>query len=727
MIRRAGGGGLVHSSPVTAPRTRLLATLLTAVGLIAGGFDAHVAPQIHGLWHGVTGVPSTERIAASLLAAAFVWWLGGRASVLPFLWMGAGLLPLLPAGTGVGAAALFFSGFSMILLFAVLTAIAARGLIPESATLDPAVAGLIAFTFFVFVGRYLPGPAGPQGDEPHYLLIAESLLEDGDVDLKNQFDERAFSKFTSADLEPHTAPRSPAGKLYAIHTPGLSALIAPGYAAGGFAGARAVVSAILAAVVALLFFTTRSLFDARAANFVFLLATFASPLPIYANSVFPDSAATLPVAATLACLVAPHPALIALASTSIASLPWLHPRFLPVALLLALAITLRGRFSILRAVGMWLPLLVSIAGLLFHFHDLFGRASLSAAYGPGFSSDVSVLRIPWGGSALLLDRQFGLLLFSPVLLLGLAGASRAWARDRQIATTLVVAALFFVGVGGSFSMWWGGASAPARFLIGATPALLLFCGALWHAPQTRDDVRAVIAAASGYGAGLLLLACMAPRALHNRADGESGLLRLLAPVLDADRFFPGFVNDSTSLTIALLWGVALIAAMVRPAVALVPVAALVAVATFGSTRPLVDPFQASLRALEAWESHRRTFGGSDRADDFLLEIPLGNASWNLTPQTRLYSPRFSLPPGPWTLRVAFQADRTPDALNVGRLAIVGDDDAATPFVAAALKVDADVATEPFTLDTHQRRLRLRADGFQSRIRILKVTLQPAAP
>jgi hypothetical protein len=73
---------------------------------------------------------------------------------------------------------------------------------------------MISFAFFILVGRYLPGPAGPQGDEPHYLLIAESLLKDGDVDLKNQFEQRAFSKFTGADLEPHTAPRSPKGKLY---------------------------------------------------------------------------------------------------------------------------------------------------------------------------------------------------------------------------------------------------------------------------------------------------------------------------------------------------------------------------------------------------------------------------------------------------------------------------------------------------------------------------------
>jgi hypothetical protein len=334
-----------------------------------------------------------------------------------------------------------------------------------------------------------------------------------------------------------------------------------------------------------------------------------------------------------------------------------------------------------------------------------------------------VLRIPWGATALLLDRQFGLLLFSPVLLLGIAGAARVWARDRLLGATLIMAALFFAGVGGSFSMWWGGASAPARFLIGAAPALLFFCGALWNNPP-RSHTRAILAAAGGFGAGLVLLACMAPRALHNRADGESGLLRLLSPVTGVDRFFPGFVDEGTSLLPAVLWGATLIAAVIRPIVALIPVTALVALTSYGSNLPFLDPFKASLRTLEAWDDHRRSFGGSDRADAFLLDIPLGESAWDLTPGERLYSPRFSLPPGEWTLHVAFRATPTPDAHNVGRLSIIGDDEGITPFASTILTVDVNAATERLALDTHQRRLRVRADGLQSRVRILSVTLRP---
>ena len=718
--------GRLGSALVTGPRTRLLAALLTAVGLVAGGFEAHLAPQAEGWWHGVTGGPSGARVVGSVLAAALVWFAGGFVNVRPFLWMGIGVLPFIPALTGVLAPALFFSGFTMILVFAILAGVALHGLLQRFGPGHPATAALIALVFFILVGQYLPGPAGPQGDEPHYLLIAESLIRDGDVDLKNQFDARAFSKFTSADLEPHTAPRSPAGKLYAIHTPGLSAMVAPGYAVAGFAGARAVVSLAMAVVVGLLFLSARFLFDLPTANVVFAIATFASPLPVYANSVFPDSVATLPVAATLACLVSPSRWLPVLASATIAALPWLHPRFLPLGLVLAVALTFRGPFSIPRVTGVWVPLLLSTGALLLHFHSLFGSASLSAAYGPGFSSDVSILRIPWGASALLFDRQFGLLLFSPVLLIGLAGSRSLWKENRRAGATAIACFAALLGVGGAFSMWWGGASAPTRFLIGATPALLIFCGALWHASAPTAGIRAVLGAGLGYGSGLLLLACLAPRALHNRADGDSGLLRLLAPMLDVDRFFPGFVIGEGAILLAIAWGIALVATVLRPRLGLPALIVPVVIGGLAATRPLVDPFAAPLRVLESWNNARRSFGGVDLPSAFNLPVPLGAASWNLRPGSEVHSPRFSLPSGSWTLDVESRSRASEGAVNLARVLLIGDDPGA-PFATATVRTGEPVARIDFSLERGERRLRLRGEGVQSEATVLAVRLIPRPP
>lgn len=722
---RVPGNGqrrLVHSGAVTEIRTRVLAALATVFGLIAGGFNAHIAPQTNGWWHGFTGTPSGLRLALALVAGYLVWRLGSRVSVRPFLGMLLGCLPAVAAVTGLGSALLFFSSETMVLVFAILLSITLRDAISEIPGVEPLALGLVALAFFLLVGRYLPGPAGPQGDEPHYLLIAESLLRDGDVDLNNQFAERAFSRFTSADLKPHTAPRSPQGTLYAVHTPGLSALVAPGYALGGYAGARAVVSAVLAISVALIYFVVKSMFGPSAAGFAFLVATFASPLPIYANSLFPDSIAPLPVAATLAFLVSPSTASLALSSGSIAVLPWLHPRFIPLAALLAFFIWWRSGFSGWRAVAVGVPLLVSGGLLLFHFHALFGSASLSAAYGPGFAADVSLARIPFGASALLLDRQFGLLLFCPVLLLGLFGAFDLWKQDRLIATTVIAALAVHLGVGGAFSMWWGGASPPARFLIGAMPALLLLCAASWSQGE-RDHRRALLTAASGFGFGLLWLACLAPRALHNRSDGSSGLLRLLAPTLRVDELTPGFVSGG-SFWIAALWAVMLIAAMARPRIGLwlAPPAITLAVGLAGT--PLLDPFPAALRLLESWSDHRLVVGGRDDRSAFELEIPLGAPSWSLTAGDRQYSPRFSLPAGKWRMRVASRSENTPDALNLARISIEGRDVNAPSLATSMIRADESVSVTDFDIEDYQQRVNLRADGYQSRTTVLSVRLNP---
>jgi hypothetical protein len=704
---------------MTPPRARLLAAVATLLGLVAGGFDAHLAPQGDSWWHGLTGTPGAGLVAWAMAAAAAVFALGRVPDVRPFIGMVAGLLPLVPAVTGVGAPLLGFSIWATSLLFAILLGWTARDLFTSLPRLEPVTAVLIAFASFLFVGRFLPGPAGPQGDEPHYLLIAESLIVDGDVDLKNQFDERAYTKFTSGNLEPHTAPRSPSDRLYAIHTPGLSALVAPGYASLGYQGARAVISLLMAGVVGLLLQATRSLFGEATAKFVFLLSTFASPLPIYANAVFPDSVAALPVAATIAWMVAGRPLLLALAASSIAGLPWVHPRFLPLALLLSLAIVFRGGFSLARAAAVLLPLVASVGLLLFHFQSLFGSASLSAAYGPAFATDVSLSRVPWGALALLLDRQFGLLLFAPVLWLGLPGLVVVWKQDRLLALVLAGVAGILLGTGSAFSMWWGGASAPIRFLIGATPVLLLSCGAAFRDSEMR---RAPLGAGSGFGLGLLGIACLAPRALHNRSDGESGLLRLLSPTLDLDRFFPGFVSGSSLTLLALLWAMVLLVSLLRPRLAVWAAVVPVLVGWLGAAKPLLDPFASSLRALESWPDHRRTFGGRDTEAGFSLEVPLGPLAGEMEPGESLYSPRFSLPEGAWTLRAQTRVEGSGDALNVCRLSLVTADEGGPPLATLMVKVNESAGETDFALARHEMRVHLKGEGLQLRTRIVKITL-----
>ena len=77
---------------------------------------------------------------------------------------------------------------------------------------------------------------GPEGDEPHYLMVAASLLRDGDLALQDDYAEGRYRAFHPAPLEPHYRVRGREGEIYSLHAVGLSLLILPAYAVGGYAG-----------------------------------------------------------------------------------------------------------------------------------------------------------------------------------------------------------------------------------------------------------------------------------------------------------------------------------------------------------------------------------------------------------------------------------------------------------------------------------------------------------
>ena len=77
------------------------------------------------------------------------------------------------------------------------------------------------------------------GDEPFYVLTTQSIIEDGDLDLRNQYAARSYESFFDHPdgLWKQSIPL-PDGRLLSPHNPGLSALVIPGFALGGLAGAQ---------------------------------------------------------------------------------------------------------------------------------------------------------------------------------------------------------------------------------------------------------------------------------------------------------------------------------------------------------------------------------------------------------------------------------------------------------------------------------------------------------
>ena len=99
------------------------------------------------------------------------------------------------------------------------------------------------------VGLDAFGTSDYGGDEPHYLLAAESIVQDGDVDVLDEYASRAYSEFYPYTLRPHGEETE--GRLNEPHGVGFPLLIAPAYALGGAKAVEIFLAAIAALGVAL--------------------------------------------------------------------------------------------------------------------------------------------------------------------------------------------------------------------------------------------------------------------------------------------------------------------------------------------------------------------------------------------------------------------------------------------------------------------------------------------
>ena len=92
---------------------------------------------------------------------------------------------------------------------------------------------VITLALLLAVGGYAKYHQGLGGDEPHYLVVAHSLIEDGDLRIENNHEARDYEPFWSAALPPHFLQRGIDGVIYSIHAPGLPVLLLPFYAVAG--------------------------------------------------------------------------------------------------------------------------------------------------------------------------------------------------------------------------------------------------------------------------------------------------------------------------------------------------------------------------------------------------------------------------------------------------------------------------------------------------------------
>lgn len=426
-----------------------------------------------------------------------------------------------------------------------------RALAPRLAALPLRTLILAAAALYVAIGLWYASRLRVSGDEPHYLLMAQSLWREGDLDLADNLARRDWLENTPGPVAPHYgAPRAD-GRPFPAHSPGLPFLLAPLYAAGGRLLCVIALAALAAGATGAAWRLALQATGRREAAFQAWLAALGPPLAFYAFHVYTEGASAFAAAGALALLLGPATASSAVAAAVLASaLPWLHVKMIPAAGALAVvaAARLRGRplaaFALVAA--------ACAAVYLAYYHAIFGTASPLAIYGGLPVAERG--SPPRALAGLLLDRSFGLLWHAPVFLLALAGAAAA-VRRRLWPHALVVAAIVAPALW--WRMWWGGQCPPARFLVPLVPLLAIVAALRAGAAEVQGLARWRFLLA-GLGLAVMALAVRAPGELLllNRADRPTRLWTALSGEGEADvgRYLPSLVAAQPAEDrVAVVW------------------------------------------------------------------------------------------------------------------------------------------------------------------------------
>ena len=317
---------------------------------------------------------------------------------------------------------------------------------------------------------------GPGGDEPHYLIISQSLLADGDLKIENNHQRREYRSFFGGELRPDYMKRGLNGEIYSIHAPGLPILLLPAYAMAGYIGTVLLICVIAALTALAIFDLANAVAGPRAALITWAATCLTVPFVPHGWLVFPEMPGALVVAWGALWLWRPVERRVSRwlwRGVAFALLPWLHTKFVIFLVMFGAALVWRA-WSRPKAVAAFLaPIAIAIAAWLSFFYVLYGSLNPEAPYGNYTEMYVLAKNIPRGLLGLMFDQKFGLLFYSPVYVFAIAGCWLILRRQdlRLLGAVLLLVAAAYVGNTTRLYMWWGGSSAPARFLVPIVPCV----------------------------------------------------------------------------------------------------------------------------------------------------------------------------------------------------------------------------------------------------------------
>lgn len=323
----------------------------------------------------------------------------------------------------------------------------------------------------------------PTGDEPHYLVISQTLLLYHSLDVTLDYRNQDYKIFYPGPLGPfqHTSPNK-WGELLPLHSIGAPILWLIPFAIAGRAGTLFFMSIASVLIIINLYLLLVSLGIQR--NYAFMTSlgiALASPIWVFTHHNFVEPLAALLCVYIVQVLFKERMRTWDLLGSSLALgvLPWLHIRFALFEIVLCGFLLARvyqvHRFKKIKP---YLYALLPLIGLflIFEAYNFFAWGSLNPAINQANSGELPFDVAPWRGLfGLFFDQEYGLLTNFPIFLFLLGGITLALKRNFLRFNLLVfLLAVPYILTIASFHNWSGAISPPARFMTVLVPLLAVY-------------------------------------------------------------------------------------------------------------------------------------------------------------------------------------------------------------------------------------------------------------
>lgn len=396
------------------------------------------------------------------------------------------------------------------------------------------------------------------GDEPHYLMVTQSLVEDHDLSLKNNVEERSYLDFIPTEIEAHMIIHK--GEHLSFHMPGLSFLLIPFYIIFNLTGGlisphlffRLSISIINAFFPFVLFYLLRMFFPGRKITGIWLISILSVPFLFHAVHIFPELPAATLLAGSFLFLYRSDPK-PGIAGILFSLTIWFHVKYYPPLILFAAFASWKlfrehSKTDLLKF--LLYPFLSSILLLLFSkaIYGTFNPSGIFPAENYWTTPAVLKLKVFF---AYFIDQRDGLLLYAPTLFLSLFSL-----RIRDISWRIPAALMAVYTIFHAITTVRGAYAPVGRPLIFILWIIILFMSSYYF----NSERKYFFSIMAGFNFFILFLILQYPQFIYqpvfsSTTDGGSSLLKFMgSSALDLTKLFPSFLTQRENLhTANIFW------------------------------------------------------------------------------------------------------------------------------------------------------------------------------